>query len=282
MEPIQLYGILCYMWVAPVVLLGFNLGAELLVPKKKKIIVGSYSFLAIIFELFLFLDINNSFIFYPPTIAGENIIDVSFNQSSPTFFLVVFFLLSALIFNGGGFLYRSIQSSGILRRKFLYLSIGWFIFVLAGALDSLTDPESTLFIVRIVMLSSCWFWYLGLREKNLKPARSIPSKKELEIGEMSPNLTEILSQPKPAKISTEEVTFYREQTICLVCKGKVEGFSYICSNCKALYCEKCAHALANSENACWVCNEAIDKSKPIVKEKTDDNLILKLEDNKKK
>ncbi|MFX1307766.1 MAG: hypothetical protein ACFFDG_13220, partial [Promethearchaeota archaeon] len=41
------------------------------------------------------------------------------------------------------------------------------------------------------------------------------------------------------------------------------GFNtYICTGCDALYCENCARALSNAENACWVCNEPIDKSKP--------------------
>lgn len=77
---------------------------------------------------------------------------------------------------------------------------------------------------------------------------------------------------KPKKITEDEVTFYREQKICLVCKGKVGGFNFICSKCDALYCEKCAQALITLENACWVCESAIDESKPvkILKEKEEE------------
>jgi hypothetical protein len=66
---------------------------------------------------------------------------------------------------------------------------------------------------------------------------------------------------KPKEITEAEVTFYREQQICLVCKGKILGYSYICSKCTALYCEKCARALSNSENMCWVCETPLDSSK---------------------
>ena len=49
----------------------------------------------------------------------------------------------------------------------------------------------------------------------------------------------------------------------MVCKGKIGGFIFLCSNCGALDCENCAQALTQTENACWVCSEAIDKSKSV-------------------
>ena len=65
---------------------------------------------------------------------------------------------------------------------------------------------------------------------------------------------------KPEKITKEEVMFYKEQTICLVCKKEETGFInlFICPECKALYCDKCARALIELENICWACNGAID------------------------
>ncbi|MFX1321355.1 MAG: hypothetical protein ACFFAQ_06900 [Promethearchaeota archaeon] len=71
-----------------------------------------------------------------------------------------------------------------------------------------------------------------------------------------------MSEIKPGEISEEEVTFFREQKICLVCKGVVKGFNYICSECDALYCENCARTLTDLENACWVCNAPFDNTKP--------------------
>jgi len=127
LHPYQLYAILCYMWVAPALILGLYLGAEIIIPEKKKVITLIYTILGIVFELFLWLDTDNSFIFRLPTHPGEDIIDVNFNRTSPTFILIACFLLSVLIFNGIGFLYKSFQSTGIIRRKFLYLSI--FIFI---------------------------------------------------------------------------------------------------------------------------------------------------------
>ena len=69
---------------------------------------------------------------------------------------------------------------------------------------------------------------------------------------------------RPNQITEEEVSISKEKKICLVCKGKLSGYDiFVCRNCDAFYCENCARALENLENACWVCNEPIDKSKPI-------------------
>ncbi|MFX1445448.1 MAG: hypothetical protein ACFFHV_18690 [Promethearchaeota archaeon] len=75
------------------------------------------------------------------------------------------------------------------------------------------------------------------------------------------------------KITEEEVIFYREKKICLVCKGKVGGVMYMCTKCDALYCIKCAEAISNLENACWACNEPIDKSRPSTPFKSEGEVI---------
>lgn len=68
---------------------------------------------------------------------------------------------------------------------------------------------------------------------------------------------------KPQRITEEEVTFHKEQKICLVCKGKVSRILFVCPSCDALYCPKCSEALSNLDNYCWVCEAAIDDTKPV-------------------
>ncbi|MCK4383493.1 MAG: hypothetical protein KAW66_09395, partial [Candidatus Lokiarchaeota archaeon] len=58
------------------------------------------------------------------------------------------------------------------------------------------------------------------------------------------------------------VVISKETKICLVCRGEVFGFSYVCK-CGANYCEHCARALSNLENVCWACEVPIDYSKPV-------------------
>lgn len=158
----RLYVILAYMWIGPGMLLAMYVGAELMEIEKKLYIIIIYSVLAIIFELFLFFDTMNSFTFTLDR-PGKNLIDASFVIGCPMFILMVVFLLSVLFFNGIGFLIKSIQSTGILRRKFLFLSIGFIVFVLFGTFDSLVAPGITLFFVRICIMISTWLMYIGLK-----------------------------------------------------------------------------------------------------------------------
>lgn len=67
----------------------------------------------------------------------------------------------------------------------------------------------------------------------------------------------------PQKITEEEVTYFKEKKVCIVCKGNIEGFNnYICQKCEGLYCESCARTLIDLENTCWVCESPLDKSRP--------------------
>jgi len=261
LNPVYLYGILCYMWVAPALAIGIYLGGELMLPEKKKYLIIIYCFLGILFELFIWLDPLNSFSFETP-FPGENLIDSSFNKTHPTFFLIVTFILTVLVLNGFGFLYKSVKSTGIIKKKFFLFSIGWFVFTIGAIFDALTSPGIFLFIVRIIMMTSSWFWYLGLKEVHIKPEKA-KDQKEILFERKTIPLIDILADSKPAKISEKDITFYREQIICLVCKGNVEGFNFICPKCHAMYCKKCSSALIDSENICWVCNDQMDKTKPI-------------------
>lgn len=253
-----LLGILGGMWIIPGLFTAIYFGVELLIPEKKMYILPIYFVLGIIYELFIFLDPMGSHYFIPPTTLGEDLIEDVFEVGSPAGILFVIFMLSMLILNGFGFLLKSFQSTGIIRKKFLLLSIGIFLFLIFGAVDALIAPGIILIFVRFGYVSGFWFFYLGLREESTEPKRKRP-KKEIKVESSLFRLT-----TRPTQITEEEVTFHREKKICLVCKGKVGGFNtYICTNCNVLYCETCARTLANLENMCWVCDSVIDPSKPV-------------------
>jgi len=82
------------------------------------------------------------------------------------------------------------------------------------------------------------------------------------------------------QIIEEKVTISKETKICLVCRGEVLKFSYICE-CGANYCENCARALANLENVCWACDVPIDSLKPVKPYKKEAESI-KVEEKSKK
>ncbi|MFX0082044.1 MAG: hypothetical protein ACFE94_09850 [Candidatus Hodarchaeota archaeon] len=164
-DPPVTYVRLSYLWVAPALIFAIYLGGELIIPKRKWILLGVYLALGILFEYFLWFDTVASFdeLGVETGFEGEKIIDASFEILHPTFLLVAIFLVSALVLLGIGFAIKAKQSTGILRKKFTYLSIGFIIFVLSGALDAIITIPLAIGIVRILMASFALWMYLGLR-----------------------------------------------------------------------------------------------------------------------
>ena len=64
------------------------------------------------------------------------------------------------------------------------------------------------------------------------------------------------------QVIEDKVAIHKEKKICLVCRGEVLRFTYICE-CGAIYCDNCARAVTDLENVCWICDVPIDYSKPV-------------------
>jgi len=157
-----------------------------------------------------------------------------------------------------GILAKALKSKGILRKKLLFVLMGSVTFFSFIIIENLTDPGLLLIPIRIGVFSSFIFFYLGLREEPAEPSKKA-LKKEVKVEQGVFRLTK-----RPDHVTEEEVSISKEKKICLVCKGDVIGFNvFICTECKAFYCQKCARALSELENACWVCNAPIDPSKPV-------------------
>jgi hypothetical protein len=98
---------------------------------------------------------------------------------------------------------------------------------------------------------------------NLKN-REAPMAERIELAQLD-ELIESMTQKRiiaTSKVLEHGVAISKEKKICLVCKGDILKFSYICE-CGAIYCDTCARALSNLENVCWVCEAGIDPLKPI-------------------
>jgi hypothetical protein len=85
---------------------------------------------------------------------------------------------------------------------------------------------------------------------------------------------------RPGELTEEQITFYKEQKICLVCKSKILRLNYVCPECDALYCGKCSDVLSNLENACWVCETAFDETKPIHLDEEEEEYLVETETHK--
>ncbi|MFX1452788.1 MAG: hypothetical protein ACFFCM_18270 [Promethearchaeota archaeon] len=274
LDPILLYPILSYIWAGPAIICASYIFAELIIPKRKVMIITIYIILCIIFELYLFLDTRNSFIFNPYN-QNEDLIDVRFALGSPAFILIGIIQLSTFIF-GLVYIYRGFQRTGILRKKYFYIGFAFILFVLIASFDTFFSPGLLLALVRVIMISNTWLMYYGLREEPEKIEKAA-LKKEVEIKE---SLFRIAKGP--GQITEEEVSISKEKKICLVCKGKVSGFeTFLCPICETFYCHKCIRALVDQENMCWACNTPIDKSKPVKPFKKEE-IKIKIPENPEK
>ncbi|MFX0075160.1 MAG: hypothetical protein ACFE96_06945 [Candidatus Hermodarchaeota archaeon] len=163
-NPMLFIGLLNWMWFPGVVLFGMYFGAELIIPKRKLAIFIIFLSLGIIFEVLLFLFPADALTFTYPTNPGEDLINDSLIFESIVGILALIFLVSILILDGFGFLRKGIQSTGIIRRKFYYLSIGAFLYIIGGVLDGLFDPGLILIVIRSAMIVSALLFYLGVKQ----------------------------------------------------------------------------------------------------------------------
>jgi len=159
-----LVGILSYIWFAPVIILALYIGAELLIPKKKWYLIAITVVICLVFEILFFLDPMGTFNFILPPGPGELLIDYNVNMFTPAGIIMAVLLLLVLIILGFGFLIKSFQSTGVLRRKFLFLSLGAICFCIFGLLEGLTAPGVMVIFVRMGYLISFWLMYYGLKD----------------------------------------------------------------------------------------------------------------------
>ncbi len=99
-----------------------------------------------------------------------------------------------------------------------------------------------------------------------KAANAANTLKKPENVDKGDNQINILKKfLRPERFTEQEVAAYKEKKICIVCKGPAKRFVFICDGCDTLYCSNCAKALSNLENMCWVCDSALDETKPVKK-----------------
>ncbi len=160
--PPEIYGLLSYTMIGPGVLLVAIIGGELIAPSKKKTLIVIMTIAGIAFEIFLWGFTLESFKPFETPEYGR-LLDASFNTRFFTFFLIAFFLVYILIFIATGFAIKAKKSIGILRKKFAYLAIAFYIFVVVGVVDALIGSGLMVGIVRVFMCSFSVLMYLGLK-----------------------------------------------------------------------------------------------------------------------
>lgn len=265
-----LHGLINGVWIPITSLSIIYIVGELIQFKKKWNILSVFIVVAIIYEIILFLNPLGPFNYIYPDNPGEELIENPIALDSPLSILIVIFILS----NSCGtlvLLFKSIQSEGIIKKKFKLLAIGCFIVLGFSITDAIfSNLGYFLFITRIGIVIGCLIFYWALREEK---EEKVKITKEIKVkGDLFR-----ISKYRRENITEEEISISKERKICLVCKGKVGGFSFICNECGAFYCSKCVTALIESENMCWVCHTPFDESKPSkLYEKEDEEPKLKI------
>ncbi len=157
-------ALISYIWFAPVIVSAMYIGVELMAPKIKKPILIIFLIISIFFEIIIFIDPINSFNFIPsiPDPPSKNLIDYNVNLLTLAGMLLGGLLLPVLIFLGFGFLYKALESSGEIRKKFFLLSAGSISFCIFGLLEGLTVPGILVIMVRLGYVSSFILMYFGL------------------------------------------------------------------------------------------------------------------------
>jgi len=255
--------VLAWMWVAPTYIFGIYVGITILKPKRKWFFMTIYLVLGAIYEICIFFDFEGSIALEYPLTPGENLIEGTYVIGSPVFYIIVIFTLS-FIMMGFGLFIKSIQSTEVLRKKYLIFALAIFMVVICGILEGLIPTGIGAIFTRIGTISGFWLMYLAVREEPEERKKARP-KKEIAVEESIFRISK-----RPDHLTEEEVSISKEKKICLVCKGKLGGLMFMCKECGALYCEKCSSALVELENACWACNSPIDPSKPVKTFKLED------------
>jgi hypothetical protein len=274
---------LTFIWFVPLILFGTVLFTELVIPEMNKWIKASlilYMFvLCTIFAIILILFPFASIDFKYPTRQGEDLIDNIVIAWSPIYILLGMTLLPGILIFGSITLYQALKTTGVVRKKLILLFCALSLFFGFGSIDLTVYPaDFLLLITRYVMILGGVLFYFSIKEKKINKSGKISLKSE-KLDESTDMFVESISQARPVGINQEDVEFYRNETLCMVCKNNLIGFKklFICPDCKAMYCEDCAKELIKLDNMCWGCLNPIDKSQPTKPiEDVEDEIIVDL------
>jgi len=232
------------------------IATELLIPRRKWYFRGIYLVLLILLFIYFLIDPKGNVENLYPINSGEELMESYVIIGSPASILIMLMASLSIGFCVVGTLVKGIHTKGLIRKKFLFLSLAWFLIHFFVLLDGFSEPGFSVYY-KLGIFSSFFFFYLGLREEPME-IQIIPPKRKVKVKEGLFRLIE-----RPDYISEEEISFHKEKKICLVCKGTLSRVMYTCPTCDAMYCIICFEALSNLENACWVCETPFDESKPV-------------------
>lgn len=189
---LELYPLLSYSQLGFGVIIVSIIGGELVTPNYKNAVIGAMSALGMMYFILVYtwvwaMSFNIPYFsalvpWTDPMVAGYDaiapwvpfrltpgteteLIDAGLALWNPVMMLTWVFNGFIVVFMIGGFLIKAKQSMGDLRKKFIILSIAFFIFFSVGIVDSIfSEYDLLVTIARIAMCSFAPLSYLGLRD----------------------------------------------------------------------------------------------------------------------
>ncbi len=113
-----------------------------------------------------------------------------------------------------------------------------------------SDEGLILWIIIILLIITAGVTSIGI---------ALVKRSKKELREVKAELMGLKKQRD--EITEEDILLSKEQHICLVHKGPIEGFLFICE-CGAYYCDRCVDAIKELENTCWSCGKPLDPFRP--------------------
>ncbi|MHA1821840.1 MAG: hypothetical protein ACTSU2_09240 [Promethearchaeota archaeon] len=161
LDPI-IYAYLSYTLMPLTIVVVMNIGFALFYPKYRNLASIIYGLTAIPYYIWWFLYPNQVIIQHQ--ISPGDLQDIGL--SSVVGILTMVYLMSLLIILAGGFLtlYTKLDSDTQKRRKrsSLLLALGFILFFISGAIDSLFVSSLTI-VARIIMILSYYMQFLGFK-----------------------------------------------------------------------------------------------------------------------
>ena len=138
--------------------------------------------------------------------------------------------------------------------------------------DTVINVEVVIFFILIPLI------IIDLKLSSRHKIKKKVQEKDLELLEKEEEIEALKKQR--AEITEDDIIISKEKQTCLVHKGPIRGYSFICPECGAFYCIKCVDAIIVIENACWSCESPLDQNQPI--KQLDEGILIEEEIHKSK
>ena len=190
----------------PVLISFIYVGITLLLKEKRRYMLWIYLILLTIYEVSFIFNYASVTAFDIPSIPGENLIFIQIVFNTPQFIILAITFGTILIFNGFGFFYKSIQSEGVIKKKFMMLSLAFLMFFGAGIFETLFEPGFYLLFTRTIFESTAFFVYFAIMSKRVKKfkKKSYELEKELISFMKRESKEDMIAQPPNYDIRSEK------------------------------------------------------------------------------